>query len=1400
MHVGVLGPLEVTSTDGSLLPVPGAKERLLLGILATEVNRAVSMHRLVDLLWNGAPPPTATRTLQSHVVRLRSALEPMRPRGSAGRYIVRRGPGYALALERSKIDAIRFADAVARGRAKLVTGEPAAARDEIAGGLALWRGDPYADWPDAEFAEADRRRLAEVKVAAQEGLLDADLALGRHAETLPDLERLTATDPLHEGWWSRLMVALYRTGRQGDALATARRARAVLADALGVDPGPEFSRLEAAILAHDPSVDAPVAAPPGRLRPDTAAMCPYKGLAAYQPEDASIFYGRGKLVRALVGGLVDSRLLVVSGPSGAGKSSAVLAGLLPALAAGSLPGSDTWEPIVIVPGATPVDALASLSDRDPAVPAVLVIDQFEELWTETADTAERAAFLDTLLGLLDDRVVVRLVVAVRGDHLGRLAEHSRFAERATRELFLVPPLTETGLREVIHGPVEVAGLRVEPELADAIVGDVIGQPGALPLLSTALVGTWERRRGNLLTLAGYLQAGGVDGALARSAEATYSSLDADAQQRVQPMLVRLAGPGEGGVPVRRRVSRDEIGLDGPDGPPRRRAVEAFVERRLLMADDGSVDVAHEALFSAWPRLAAWLADDAAGRAIRAHLVPAASEWAERGRPADELYRGSRLAAASEWRRTSDPDLTGIERDFLDASAAYAEAELVDANARAAREASGRRRTRRFAAGLAVALGVAIVAGGVAFQQRAEVIREARIVTARELAGAAIANLDVDPERSILLALEAVEVTRSVDGSVVREAEEALRRAVKTSRVVRTVPHGGRSIGITSDGERVITTGTDWIDDNAMVWDLQTGEKLRVLRGPGVGRAIAALSPDDRHVATAHDDGTVRLWDLEAGEVLHVLRGHEGYATYPTFSADGSWLATGGEDATVRVWNVSTGVEEHRLTGHDGITYGAAFNPEGTRLASTGEDVTVRIWDLATGATINTLTGHDWPAENVIFSPDGAHVLTAAGDGSARIWDAESGDPLVTLEGHTGGLTAAAYSPDGRLIATGGGDTTVRLWDSGTGRQLLTLAGHGDEVWAVAFTPDGDHVISSGFDDTTRLWDVSVGGARDWLTVPCAELIYTGVSFSPDGTRFAAPAEPSGITVWDTVTGSVVANLVGHDTKLTTVAFSPDGSKIASGSDLTDTPPVWDVDSGELLFTLAGHVGPARGVVFSPDGRDLVTGGHDGTVRIWDASTGSERSRLDTGDYVLPVVFSPDGRQLATGGAAVALWQAASLTQTTVLSGHTRGVMGVAYGPGDMFATAGLDGTARIRSLDSGGETLTVLAHDSPVNQVAISPDGSRIATTADDGTARLWDTTTGEELLTFYGHTKLVFGVAFSPDGRFLATASADGTVALHLLPIDEFVELARERVTRDLTDDECRQLLHRDDCHPAAS
>ena len=267
---------------------------------------------------------------------------------------------------------------------------------------------------------------------------------------------------------------------------------------------------------------------------------------------------------------------------------------------------------------------------------MLVCDQFEELWAPGVDADERTAFLDAVLRLLDDGVVARCVAVVRGDHVGRLAEHAAFTERLGAALVLVPPMTDDELREVVDGPASAVGLTADPELLDAVVADVAGRPAALPLLSTALVGTWERRRGDRLTLAGYREAGGVAGALARSAEAAYAALDEEGRESARRLFVRLADTDDGGALVRRPLPLAELDLEDA---ARRTVVDAFVARRLLAVDGEVLDVVHEALLTAWPRLARWLEDDAAGRAVRRHLVPAAREWERGGEPDDELYRG-----------------------------------------------------------------------------------------------------------------------------------------------------------------------------------------------------------------------------------------------------------------------------------------------------------------------------------------------------------------------------------------------------------------------------------------------------------------------------------------------------------------------------------------------------------------------------------------------------------------------------------------------------------------------------------------------------------------------------------------------------------------------------------------
>ena len=389
-------------------------------------------------------------------------------------------------------------------------------------------------------------------------------------------------------------------------------------------------------------------------------VCPFKGLASFEPVDADYFFGRERLVAELVARLVGAGFLGIVGPSGIGKSSVLRAGLLPALAGGVLPGSEGWRRLLLRPGERPLEELRRvlvsgatdpLAEALDAVPAngrlLLAVDQLEELFTACRSEPDRAAFIDALARAAadpDGRAVV--VVALRADFYGRFAAHPALAELLGANHVLVGPMQASELRRTVELPAARVGLRVEPELSDALVDDVEGEPGALPLLSTALLELWQKRQDNTLTLAAYRESGGVHGAVARLAEGTYGRIRDERKPLVRALMLRLVGEGESDAPVRRRASLAELDLE------RERwmadVLAALADSRLVTVGEGSVEVAHEALLREWPRLSAWIEEDAEGRRLRRHITQAAAEWDTAGRDQGELYRGARLAAALDW--------------------------------------------------------------------------------------------------------------------------------------------------------------------------------------------------------------------------------------------------------------------------------------------------------------------------------------------------------------------------------------------------------------------------------------------------------------------------------------------------------------------------------------------------------------------------------------------------------------------------------------------------------------------------------------------------------------------------------------------------------------------------------
>jgi DNA-binding SARP family transcriptional activator/basic membrane lipoprotein Med (substrate-binding protein (PBP1-ABC) superfamily) len=728
----VLGPIGAEA-DGRVLRLGPPLQRTLLGALALHHDEVLPVDRLVETLWGDHPPRTATHSLQSYVSGLRSVLGADR--------IETRAPGYVLHAADDEVDADRFGHTVEAATAALVAGDGRRTLALLDEGLGWWRGAPLADVGDDGAMAAEIARLEELHLRALETRPAALLALGRPEAALPELERLTHLHPLREPVWAQLLLALYRTGRPGDALLAYQRLRRTLADELGTDPSAELTALYEAILVQDPHLLLPPSADPGASRPDAAVRNPFKGLRPFAEADLDDFFGRDELVRSMleVLGDPDRPLLAVVGPSGSGKSSALHAGLVPTLRADGISGLGPVTIVALAPGADPFGALAGalaattgcsaavppaaserwLSELLDQVPVagllVVVIDQFEELFTLVADHTVQRRFLDAIDQALDEHGAhLRVVVAMRADLFDRPLAHPDFGRRFVAGTVAVLPLTPEQLEAAAVGPAERAGLTVEPALLAALVADLADQPGALPLFQYALTELVERRGGSTLALEAYRAFGGIDGAVSRRAEEVYARLTRDEQAVARQLFLRLVHPGEHATGSRRRVPASELAALDVDAVATHTVLDRFGRARLLSFDRDprtggpTIELAHDALLQAWGRLRTWVDEARDDLHRRASLAAATTEWRAADEDPDELLIGARLARYEAWAATTSLVLTEDERHYLAVSVARRDSDRLAEEGRREAEERLRRRARRRLVGLAASL-LALVA-------------------------------------------------------------------------------------------------------------------------------------------------------------------------------------------------------------------------------------------------------------------------------------------------------------------------------------------------------------------------------------------------------------------------------------------------------------------------------------------------------------------------------------------------------------------------------------------------------------------------------------------------------------------------------------------------------------------
>ncbi|QOV36986.1 hypothetical protein IM697_00465 [Streptomyces ferrugineus] len=1016
---------------------------------------------------------------------------------------------------------------------------------------------------------------------------------------------------------------------------------------------------------------------------DEEAAPPYRGLSRFEPADQGLFFGRARLTEDLLELVCGHRFAAVFGASGSGKSSLLRAGLIPRLQEEI---ADRGRPAVLrvlTPGDRPATTYGHLLAPAADEPeSWVVVDQFEEVFTLCRDRAERARFIDLLLAARDPDSRLRVLIAVRADFYPRCGEHRGLADTLCGAGLLVGPMTADELREAVVKPAQEVGLLVERELTARIVEEVLDEPGGLPMLSHALLETWRRRKGRVLTLAAYQAAGGVRGAIAASAEEAYGQLTAEQTDAARRLLLRMVEPGRGSPDTRRPLTRAEREEWACTHVPV--VVERLARARLLTVDEDTVQLAHEALITSWPRLRDWIEEDRERLRHHRRLTEAAGVWLEHDRDPGALYRGTRLDRVAELIPDHEHDysLTVPEREFLTAALAAREAER-----RAA--ARSTRRARAAVGVLSAVLVVALLASLAAWTQSRDNERRRIDDEARRIAAVADGLRTTDPRTAQLLGVaawrvsELPETRRALLGSLGQQELDAFSDPAPGDGPFRRLTDSGRTL--------LSVAGRTW-----RTWDVARHRRIAEGRLPEAGTAVGA-SPDGRLLAI-HGDGRgdgVRLWDTAAGrwvgDRLPALSFVDfGESTYAVGSVEGDRVGVhSAADGKLLFETESDGTapsEDGRLIAVCPAGGGGAPQVRDLKDRRTVHGRWERAGDVCGQERLQLVLG------------GGGRWLAAVIPSGVRVWDVRSGEQLPDLP-HTG-VTYAAFSKDGSFLATADGEE-IRVWRLGVDAPVFRHSLNNRHLGGLAWDP-AHPVLRYLEAGTVHTLDVATAVTSAWRDEPL-----DGVWLSPDG-RTLATARRTGDTyrfeLRETREGRLLKTLPP-----TPLPVSRDPSRSVRPE---DTLPL-------LAFTSDGkalaYAVSAPGYEASPQ-----------RLTIWDVSRGRVRTTLDlatkaSAGAVITIALGPDAGTLhltrtpAIGELTNETWDIARHRRTAVLTGLSSSHLAVR--PDDGL----LVGDNRTASLPGGRGTGRDLVQGDAIGALAFAPDGSRLAAGDQTGRVALWD-------------------------------------------------------------------------------
>jgi WD40 repeat protein/serine/threonine protein kinase len=1130
---------------------------------------------------------------------------------------------------------------------------------------------------------------------------------------------------------------------------------------------------------------------------------PYRGLFAFTAADVGDYFGREREVDAFVNRMRTVPLLAVVAPSGAGKSSFVHAGVVPVLPAG-------WTAIALRPGPSPMASLAARLAQAGVVVAgsgpeaigeairrhavatgatlVLVVDQFEEVFTLCLDQVERhelAAALAAAARIVDDPV--RVVLTLRDDFLLRAEELPSLRERLALGLQLLPSPARPDMMRIVTEPARRAGYEFEDaELPAHMVDAVEGRPGALALLSFTAARLWEARDRHFKQLGrrAYDALGGVAGALAQHAEETLSAMLADEQRLVREALRHLV-TAEGTRSVLSRAELDQL-LGGD--PRADRVVERLVTARLLVASEGDaggerIEVVHEALLAAWPRLVEWRREDAEGARMRDQLRAAARLWDARGRPRGLLWRDDAWTEYQLWRARYPAARTAVEEAFAAASAAEAArgrwlrrglllaaftvlAVFIGFQARANRET---RRARSLAEDKAEEAH-ALLIGSYVDQGRQSLLAghhaeslayltEARRIGANSSAVDFLIERAAAPLEPLLLRLDrhvgkVWAASFSADGRRMLTADDRdayIWDAASGALLHTLTGHRNSVIGaaFSPDGARVVTAS---LDDTATLWDAATGRIIADLPGHAAMVMSPRWSGDGRRIATVSDDGFMRVFDGTSGAPLRQLRVDPAGAEVCALDAKGNLAISGGRSGLIDVFDVASGHRVAEMNAHGTIGW-LEIGPTGTLLSASASGL-AQVWQLPTGREVLSLVGHGDRVDHASFSPDGKWIATAGRDGTARVWDAASAELVTVLRGHKGLVYQAVFDPTSTLVATSSDDLSAAIWDRATGRRVATFEGHGNGPHHIEFSPDGQRLLTASYDGAASVW--RVGDFYAVATFPPAAAPCNNSRSSNTDSRYATLACEDGVRVWDLQQGALVATLPPADLALA----SRDGTRalVVRGSVVV----VQELPSGRPLRQL-DRGATVDAIDWAPDGASFLTATSAGAVHLT-AVDGDELRRLQHGDPVIGAAFDPTGTTVVTADALGTIRRFdvnSGALLNELVEGRKLDWFRLSPRGDQLLAVPSLPATdPTLWDVERGARIAVLSGHVSPVFGADFDSEHGRLVTASGDGVARIWDTRSGQLLGALRGSTpQFLQSASFDPDGALVAVTGGDGAI-----------------------------------------